>query len=75
MIKKVSKVGNSQGIVFDEALMEMAHLNVGDELNVEIHDGGTITLTPISSHPSDKEIKKAIESTMEDYSGTLKRLS
>lgn len=75
MIKKVSKVGNSQGVVFDAALMEMAHLKVGDELNVEIHNGGTITLTPIRSQPSDEEIKNAIESTMEDYSGTLKRLS
>jgi len=75
MIKKISKVGNSQGVVFDAALMEMAHLKVGDELNVEIHNGGTITLTPIRSQPSVKEIKNAIESTMEDYSETLKRLS
>ena len=75
MIKKVSKVGNSQGVVFDAALMEMAHLKVGDELNVEIHKGGTITLTPIRSQPSDEEIKKTIESTMEDYSETLKKLS
>jgi antitoxin component of MazEF toxin-antitoxin module len=75
MIKKISKVGNSQGVVFDAALMEMAHLKVGDELNVEIHNGGTITLTPIRSQPSVEEIKNAIESTMEDYSETLKRLS
>ena len=75
MIKKISKVGNSQGVVFDAALMEMAHLKVGDELNVEIHNGGTITLTPIRSQPSDEEIKNAIESTMADYSKTLKNLS
>ena len=75
MIKKISKVGNSQGVVFDAALMEMAHLKVGDELNVEIHNGGTITLTPIRSQPSDEEIKSAIESTMKDYSKTLKNLS
>ncbi|MDB6017249.1 MAG: hypothetical protein JWR19_1738, partial [Pedosphaera sp.] len=27
--------------------MELAHLKAGDELNVEVHSGGTITLTPI----------------------------
>ncbi len=75
MIKKIAKVGNSQGVVFDSTLMEMAHLKVGDELNVEIHSGGTITLTPVRSQPSDEEIKNAIEGTMEDYSETMKKLS
>ena len=47
MIKKVTKVGNSQGIIFDAALMDLANLKVGDELNVTIHEGGTITLAPL----------------------------
>ena len=29
MIKTVSKIGNSQGIIFDAALMELAHLKQG----------------------------------------------
>lgn len=48
MVKTITKVGNSNGIIFDAALMELAHLKAGDQLNVEIHDGGTITLTPVS---------------------------
>ncbi|MFH0908571.1 MAG: hypothetical protein V1929_07400 [bacterium] len=47
MIKTVTKVGNSHGVIFDAALMELAHLKIGDELNVEVHEGGTITLAPI----------------------------
>ena len=47
MIKKLSKVGNSRGIIFDAALMEQAHLKEGDEVNVTVHQGGSITLTPI----------------------------
>ena len=39
MHKKISKLGNSQGVVFDAALMEMARLKVGDELLDEIEDG------------------------------------
>lgn len=47
MVKSITKVGNSQGIIFDAAFMDMAHLKVGDQLNVEVHSGGTITLIPL----------------------------
>ena len=32
MIKTISKVGNSQGIIFDAALMDLARIKVGDQL-------------------------------------------
>ena len=47
MKKTITKIGNSQGIMFDAALMEHARLKVGDLVNVELHQGGTITLTPL----------------------------
>jgi antitoxin component of MazEF toxin-antitoxin module len=47
MTKIISKVGNSNGIIFDSTLMSMAHLKAGDEMNVEVHEGGVITLTPL----------------------------
>ena len=47
MIKIITKVGNSQGIIFDSALLQLARLKVGDEVNVEIHPGGTITIAPM----------------------------
>jgi antitoxin component of MazEF toxin-antitoxin module len=49
MTKSISKIGNSQGVIFDAALLELAHLKVGDEVNIEVHDGGTITITPVRS--------------------------
>jgi antitoxin component of MazEF toxin-antitoxin module len=49
MIKKITKVGNSQGVIFDAALMELAHLKPGDEVNVEVHAGA-----PSRSPPSDR---------------------
>ena len=75
MIKTISKVGNSQGIVFDSALMELAHLKAGDQLNVEVHSGGTITLTPLHPRPSRAEVSKVIKSTMKDYARTMKKLA
>ncbi len=75
MVKTISKVGNSQGIIFDAALMELAHLKTGDEMNVEVHAGGTITLTPLRPRPSRAEVSKVIKSTMKDYARTMKKLA
>ena len=75
MIKSISKIGNSQGILFDAALLELVHLKRGDEVNVEVHEGGTITLTPIRPRPSRAEVSRVIKSTMKDYSRTMKRLA
>jgi len=44
MIKTITKVGNSQGIILDSAILQLARLKVGDEVNLEIHAGGTITI-------------------------------
>lgn len=46
MIKTITKIGNSKGIIFDAALLELANLKVGDKINVTVHEGGTITLVP-----------------------------
>ena len=75
MIKTISKIGNSHGVMFDAALMDMAHLKPGDQVNVEVHEGGTITLTPLRPKPSEAEISRTIKATMKDYSRTMKKLA
>ncbi len=35
MIKTITKIGNSQEIIFDAALLELARLKAGDDLNVQ----------------------------------------
>ena len=75
MIKTITKIGNSQGIIFDAPLLDMAHLKLGDEMNVEVHEGGTITLTPMRPVPSRREVSKVIKSTMKDYQRTMRKLA
>lgn len=75
MVKTINKVGNSHGIIFDSTLMELAHLKAGDEVNVEVHAGGTITLTPLRPQPSREEVSRTIKSTMKDYARTMKKLA
>ncbi|MEI6392933.1 MAG: hypothetical protein WCT12_17745 [Verrucomicrobiota bacterium] len=36
-----------QGLIFDAALIDLAHLNVGDHVNVTVREGCAIVLTPI----------------------------
>jgi antitoxin component of MazEF toxin-antitoxin module len=76
MTKTISKVGNSQGIIFDAALMDLARLKVGDEVNVTvIPESGAVVVMPIRKGPSRKEIKSTIRKTARDYRKTLRKLA
>jgi antitoxin component of MazEF toxin-antitoxin module len=75
MVKTITKVGNSQGIIFDAALLELARLKAGDRVNVEVHEGGTITITPLGPQPSREEVSRVIRKTMKDYARTMKKLA
>ena len=75
MIKTIKKVGNSQGIILDAPLMEMAHLKVGDEMHVTLHDSGSITFTPVKPEISAEDFSNAVHETMNDYSKTMKNLA
>ena len=75
MIKTISKVGNSQGVIFDSALMDLAHLKVGDAVDVVVHDGGTITLTPLRPVITSERAATVAEEVIQDYNEVFRRLS
>jgi antitoxin component of MazEF toxin-antitoxin module len=47
MTKTITKIGNSQGLMLDAALMDLARLKVGDQVTITVHEGGSIVLTPL----------------------------
>lgn len=47
MTKTITKIGNSQGLMFDSALMDLARIKVGDQVAISVHEGGSIVLTPV----------------------------
>ena len=49
MTKTITKIGNSSGLMFDAAFMDLARMKVGDRVNVTVHEGGSIVLTPVRS--------------------------
>jgi antitoxin component of MazEF toxin-antitoxin module len=75
MTKTITKVGNSQGIMFDAAIMEMARLKVGDQVNVELHEGGTITITPLRPSIEPKKAAATAKRIIRKNSELFRRLS
>ncbi|MDA0752273.1 MAG: hypothetical protein O2964_16330 [Verrucomicrobia bacterium] len=47
MTKTITKIGSSQGLVFDAALMDLVGLKVGDQVSIKVHKNGSIILTPV----------------------------
>ena len=68
--------GNSQGIIFDAALMDLARVKVGDQVNVTVMpESGAIVLMPLRKGPSKREVRGAIKKVMKDYRSTLRKLA
>ena len=59
MLKTITKVGNSQGLILDAALMELAGLKVGDPVNVTVHEGGAIVVTPMAPTVGKDEARRS----------------
>jgi len=75
MTKTISKVGNSQGIIFDAALMDLARVRLGDQLTVTVHEGGSIILTPVRPAISAKAAAASARRLIKKNSRLFKRLS
>jgi antitoxin component of MazEF toxin-antitoxin module len=75
MVKSITKIGNSQGVIFDAALMDLAHLKVGDEVNISVHEGGSVILTPVRHKTPAEEFTSIVRETSKRYGKTLGRLA
>ena len=75
MTKTITKIGNSQGIVFDAAFMDLARLKVGDELAVSLHEGGAIVLLPLRRTIADETASKTARRLIRKNAKLFKRLS
>jgi len=75
MIKTIAKIGNSQGLIFDSALRDLTGLRPGDQVNVTVHEGGTIVLTPMRPTISADEAAAAARRLIRDNAEVFKRLA
>jgi antitoxin component of MazEF toxin-antitoxin module len=75
MIKTIARIGNSQGLIFDAALRDLTGLRPGDQVNVTVHEGGTIVLTPMRPAISAEEAAAAARKLIRDNAEVFKRLA
>ena len=75
VLKTIGKVGNSQGLIFDAALRELTGLKAGDQVNVTVHEGGTIVVTPMRPTLSAGDAAAAAKKLIRRNSSLFKRLA
>jgi antitoxin component of MazEF toxin-antitoxin module len=75
MTKTIVKVGNSQGIIFDTAFMDMARFKVGDRLQVTLHQGGSVVLTPEKPVITPEMARKTARKLIQENEELFRRLS
>ncbi|MEI6232113.1 MAG: AbrB/MazE/SpoVT family DNA-binding domain-containing protein [Planctomycetota bacterium] len=75
MVKKLCKVGNSNAIILDKTLLELAGIEPGSKVNVQVN-GTMICLTPMTpKHPSPEAFKSALDEVMLKHGEVLRRLA
>ena len=75
MIKTIARIGNSQCLIFDAALRELTGLQEGDEVNVTVHEGGSIVITPMRQTISAADAARAARGLIEGNAELFQRLS
>lgn len=75
MLKTITKVGNSQGLIFDTALCELTGLKAGDQVNITVHDGGAVVITPIRPTLSADDAGAAAKELIQRNAELFKRLA
>ena len=75
MLKTISRIGNSQGLIFDAALRDLTGLKAGDQVNVTVHEGGAIVITPMHPTISPEDAGAAAKKLIERNAELFKRLA
>ena len=75
MIKVISTTNHPDRIELDLALQQLAHLKAGDEVHVEVQPNGTIMISLGENSGGGNGVSELIESSMDAYATTMKRLA
>lgn len=75
MLKSISRIGNSQGLIFDAALRELTGLRAGDQVNVTVHEGGAIVITPMRSTVPAEQAARTARALIRRNARLFKRLA
>lgn len=75
MIKQLKKVGNGNALFLDKAILELAGLEEGGEVQLTVHNG-SIIITPAYPEPVSKErFEAALRRVVTERREVLRRLA
>ena len=75
MIKQLSKVGNSNALILDRAILELIGMEEGGEVELTVHNGSLI-VTPANPKPVDqKRFEECLNRVVSRRRNMLKRLA
>jgi len=66
MVTKVQKWGNSQGLRLSKELLSDADIEVGDAVDVAVHDG-TLVITPVNRVRGGQDLEQLVKRIRKDY--------
>jgi len=75
MLKTIGKIGNSQGFILDAALRELTGLKAGDRVNVTVHEGGVIVITPMRAMLTEEDAAATAKTLIRRNSALFKHLA
>jgi len=66
MLTKVQKWGNSQGLRFPKEILSRAHISIGDEVDIKIHNG-EIVIKPVTRIRGKYNLKNLVSKIPNNY--------
>ena len=75
MVKQLKRVGNSNALTLDKAIMELVGLNENGHVQIIVRDG-SIVITPVRPHAVDKvRFESCLRRVVRSRRDVLRRLS
>jgi len=75
MVKQIRKVGNSNALLLDKAILELLGLDEGGEVQLTV-DNGSLIVTPVTPRAVDKErFEACLNRVVADRREVLRRLA
>ena len=66
MITKIQKWGNSQGVRFPKTILRKAHVSIGDNVDISIHNGD-IVVKPVTVNRGKYKLKTLLSKMPKNY--------
>lgn len=74
MVKFLTKVGNSEALVIDKAILSLLKITQDTPLEITT-DGKNLVVSPVADPKKAQEVRKAYQSVKKRFSRALKKLA